>query len=45
MDYQIGDAVSGKGIQLGRYQGQVSINDADYHKVLDVTRNAVHFIH
>ena len=44
MEYEIGDIISGRGIQTGRYQGLEVINSKEFHKVYDLSKKATYFI-
>jgi RNA polymerase-interacting CarD/CdnL/TRCF family regulator len=44
MDLSIGDIVSGKDIQYGRYSGVETISKKEFFKVEDLTKKVTHFI-
>lgn len=44
MDFSVGDVLSGKGIQYGKYCGTETITNSDFFKIEDLTKNATHYV-
>lgn len=44
MELNVGDILSGKAIELGRFEGETEIDSKVYYKVMDVRKKAMHFI-
>lgn len=41
---EVGTIVSGKGIQLGRFEGEMEMNGQTFYRVMDIKKKAMHFV-